>query len=929
MSAEKGPTPPLVARADSHYDLLGPTGRWFMTDPDAGSATASAAATGPKPFVAIVLSLAVGGRMARLEYLESPMSSRSRRSSRVLPPAPMLDDSTGSEDEDPDSPPHRSSRGRDRDRGRGWARDGDTTARDRLDPRGWELERERRPDEGIIMQTPGSRTSSSSHRPSRRYQPDTRGRDYTPPHSVSSSRASTRVPPMTSMTRPSTAEAPYRRPSLRELAPAGYDDPDARHGARRARSHTRSVHAVPSAPVLRGRVYASGPESNGEDTETTYDSWDSHGQVTTVRVEDVETRPGWMKTTMKWTLGTPFPSTTNLPLPLLHTHARVPIPAPHLLYPSRNQTLRSQKIRKTTTVFVTGLSAEGSPGIEGTVLTKRTLEEDEAKAMWTLHQRPSEKVDRHHPPSASIRRSNTVSGSQAAASQHHSLTVDVRVECIICMDDLPSRKTAKLKCGHRMCHSCLKRSFKLSITDPQHMPPKCCTAATIPLKHVDRLFDNEFKRNWNKKFVEYSTRNRIYCPKKGCSEFIRPEDIRQADDGRKFGKCDKCRTKVCVRCNGRWHSGRDCPKDEDTVRFMAQAKDEGWQCCFRCKAMVELKEGCNHMTCRCGAEFCMICGARWKTCECSWFNYDPAEDDRLDHMQVPLPVRDRFGVRPAVEMPPSPTRQARPGPGMSAFPGRRPRSQLYEGELQRRMLQEDRDEAYARRLQNWQESEDGPEDDFLGGFGDIHGLGNAASHHMNDDFRPRPRHIVAPEPPRPSPLPPMTLDLAPGFDRTAPGDYVLDVNRARGVRAASLGRLADRFNTDLRQGPVHRPPPLPTAATMPLPAMVSAMSPGHVGVPIRRHTVETGDMYDDDRSRPRSSGMRSVERVAVSGRTTRPVFHEEPDDMLTHGVQAVKQHTRDPPKASNLAGLTGSGRGADRVFEWRTHVDPEDDPDAS
>ncbi|KAK7721417.1 hypothetical protein SLS64_001713 [Diaporthe eres] len=255
--------------------------------------------------------------------------------------------------------------------------------------------------------------------------------------------------------------------------------------------------------------------------------------------------------------------------------------------------------------------------------------------------------------------------------------------------------------------------------------------------------------------------------------------------------------------------------------------------------------------------------------------------------------------------------------------------QLYEGELQRRMLQEDRDEAYARRLQNWQESEDGPEDDFLGGFGDIHGLGNAASHHMNDNFRPRPRHIVAPEPPRPSPLPPMTLDVAPGFDRTAPGDYVLDVNRARGVRAASLGRLADRFNTDLRQGPAHRPPPLPTAATMPLPAMVSAMSPGHVGVPIRRHTVETGDMYDDDRSRPRSSGMRPVERVAVSGRTARPVFHEEPDDMLTPGVQAVKQHTRDPPKASNLAGLTGSGRGADRVFEWRTHVDPEDDPDAS
>lgn len=326
----------------------------------------------------------------------------------------------------------------------------------------------------------------------------------------------------------------------------------------------------------------------------------------------------------------------------------------------------------------------------------------------------------------------------------------------------------------------------------------------------------------------------------------------------------------------------------------------------------------------------MICGTRWKTCDCSWFNYDPEENDQLDHMQIPLPLRDRFGVRPAVDMPPSPTRQARPGSGgMSAFPGPRPRSQHYEDDIHLRRMQEGRDEAYARRLQNYQESEDGPEDDFLGGFGDIHGLGNAASHHMNDNFRPRPRHIMAPDPPRPSPLPPMTLDSAPGFDRNTPGDYVLDVNRARGVRAASLGRLADRFNTDHRHGPGHRPPPLPTAATMPLPAMVSAMSPGHVGVPPRRYTVETGDIYDEDRSRPRSGGTRSMDRVAAGGRTARPVFHEEPEDMLTHGVAAGKQHVRDPPKASNLAGLTGSGRGADRVSEWATYVEPGPGPDAS
>lgn len=164
------------------------------------------------------------------------------------------------------------------------------------------------------------------------------------------------------------------------------------------------------------------------------------------------------------------------------------------------------------------------------------------------------------------------------------------------MDELPARKIAKLKCGHRMCNSCLKRSFKLSITDPQHMPPKCCTADFIPLKHVDQLFDRSFKKNWNKKFVEYSARNRVYCPKRSCAEFIRPEDIRRGTDGRKYGQCGKCATKVCVQCSGKLHKGRDCPKDEETVKFLAQAKDEGWQRCVKCKAMIELQEGCNHMT---------------------------------------------------------------------------------------------------------------------------------------------------------------------------------------------------------------------------------------------------------------------------------------------------------------------------------------------
>ncbi|KAF2644579.1 hypothetical protein P280DRAFT_390670, partial [Massarina eburnea CBS 473.64] len=176
--------------------------------------------------------------------------------------------------------------------------------------------------------------------------------------------------------------------------------------------------------------------------------------------------------------------------------------------------------------------------------------------------------------------------------------VTSRVECLVCMnDDLPTHKTARLGCGHRMCYSCLKRQFTLSVSDPQHMPPTCCNAEHIPLKYVERLFDDKFKRLWNKKYQEYTTANRLYCPTKGCGDWIKPSKIRMdLTYGRKYARCGRCNTKVCVLCSSRFHTKRECPRDEETNRLVQMAKEKGWQRCYNCKAVVELKEGCNHMT---------------------------------------------------------------------------------------------------------------------------------------------------------------------------------------------------------------------------------------------------------------------------------------------------------------------------------------------
>lgn len=56
------------------------------------------------------------------------------------------------------------------------------------------------------------------------------------------------------------------------------------------------------------------------------------------------------------------------------------------------------------------------------------------------------------------------------------------------------------------------------------------------------------------------------------------------------------------------------------------AEDEGWRRCYKCRALVEHAEACQHMTCRCGAQFCYVCGLQWRTCQCSIVDLDNVKE---------------------------------------------------------------------------------------------------------------------------------------------------------------------------------------------------------------------------------------------------------------------------------------------------------------
>lgn len=395
------------------------------------------------------------------------------------------------------------------------------------------------------------------------------------------------------------------------------------------------------------------------------------------------------------------------------------------------------------------------------------------------------------------------------------------------------------------------------------MPPRCCTSDHIPLKHVDKLFDTKFKMKWNKKYQEYTTNNRIYCPSKGCGEWIKPNNISvdtssRASGGRKYGKCSRCKTKVCCTCNGKWHAGKECPKDDETKRFVEIAQEEGWQRCYNCAAMVELKEGCNHMTCRCTAEFCMICGLQWKTCDCPMFNFDAneAEEDAMDIPRARRVFAEGGGRQPL----------------------------RYQEELDRRRRQEQEDEAMARHMEaldidDYTDPSVPPADNA------VFEVGNAGGHFMNEHFT----------------RPQIQIDNVRHADRVALDVAVInntqDVGRANTPPPPQWSDHRIQRRRSTREVPPAPSPPLPEANQRTTSAFMRAFN--------------------------NSPNSRNHERPSPRRRNSAPYeeeMHESPPETLRNSSRPRKSR-RHERRTTTLAGLDPvNGRqptGANRVDQWR------------
>lgn len=173
--------------------------------------------------------------------------------------------------------------------------------------------------------------------------------------------------------------------------------------------------------------------------------------------------------------------------------------------------------------------------------------------------------------------------SSSWASSRRTGKSSIQHECIACFE---VRETVQVRCQHRYCRVCVTRLITDATIDESLFPPRCC-GQPMPLSLVRPFISVELAAKIQLKAIEYGTPYRTYCT--SCGVFIKLADI----EGHR-GHCSRCDQDTCILCKGRYHDG-DCPRDAALESVLRLAREAKWQQCFGCQALVERREGCNHI----------------------------------------------------------------------------------------------------------------------------------------------------------------------------------------------------------------------------------------------------------------------------------------------------------------------------------------------
>lgn len=228
--------------------------------------------------------------------------------------------------------------------------------------------------------------------------------------------------------------------------------------------------------------------------------------------------------------------------------------------------------------------------------------------------------------------------------------VEEDVLCKICLEAIPADEYLPLEsCGDLFHPICINTYLKTQ-TDNRQFPLLCplpeCKVEISMIDISERLTPEDFAKFEEYSFNHFVQRNlddMTCCPTPNCRYvFSNFGDVVQF-------LCPVCSQEYCLSCKCVYHHGKSCEefirdrRDEPLDKaFFDFALGSKFKMCSRCKFWVEKSEGCDHMTCKCGNEFCYACGGPYGNCHCS----DEPRHRPPRHVRPMRPARPVRLVRP-------------------------------------------------------------------------------------------------------------------------------------------------------------------------------------------------------------------------------------------------------------------------------------------
>ncbi|XP_043689477.1 uncharacterized protein LOC122640375 [Telopea speciosissima] len=222
-------------------------------------------------------------------------------------------------------------------------------------------------------------------------------------------------------------------------------------------------------------------------------------------------------------------------------------------------------------------------------------------------------------------------------------------DCPICCEEKPSSMMVTMKCSHKFCSHCM-RMYVDGKLQTSHVPIRCPQSGCkyyISASEYKSFLPVTCYASLERALVEADILNpdKIYCPFPNCSVLFSPREClstrasSSSQSDTSCVECPECQRFVCVDCGVPWHSSMSCEeyqnlpmeeRDAGDITLHRLAQNKKWRRCQQCRRMIELTQGCYHMTCWCGHEFCYSCGAEYRdgrqTCQCAFWDEEVFEN---------------------------------------------------------------------------------------------------------------------------------------------------------------------------------------------------------------------------------------------------------------------------------------------------------------